>query len=136
MLSLLFNGPEYGDVGEIAHVVATTSDGSQIFAHVFTAEDDEIAEWWVNGVNVGGVENLDPANSDSAAVWSIRNPFGGTGVTGFGFTATASDNCFNDSRCNKQSDFSLVSVSVPEPGTLALLGLGLLGIGLVRRRNT
>ena len=40
---------------------------------------------------------------------------------------------FNDVKCEENRE--CFPVSVPEPGTLGLLGLGLLGLGLARRRR-
>ena len=42
---------------------------------------------------------------------------------------------FDDMENRAVMDSFVVEYSVPEPGTLGLLGLGLLGLGLTRRSN-
>ena len=52
----------------------------------------------------------------------------------FAWERTANDNNWN--LYGIDSEFRAVFSAVPEPGTLALLGLGLAGLGLSRRRKT
>lgn len=55
---------------------------------------------------------------------------------GMDFTVHWTQNCANDSIFVSASDFPHDTVTVPEPGTLALLPLGALAIGAMRRRSS
>ena len=60
----------------------------------------------------------------------------GTGTLNItGFDPTRGTWEFSGWEQNGRFKFLSETASVPEPGTLALLGLGLMGVGLARRRN-
>lgn len=64
--------------------------------------------------------------------------FSFTGLTAGDYTMFVSGNSFGyvTGYAGLLTFWAAPSTSVPEPGTLALLGLGLIGLGIVRRRYT
>lgn len=140
-LGVLFDGPEFGDWNEIAEITAYRIGGTSI-THTLRADTATTAIW----SGLGLLSNLSPAESSAGAVWQLgNNPFGNfTDFTKIAFTAKTSTVCDHPT-CNNQSDFTLVQLkttepgggnpqAVPEPVSLALVGLGLLGIAATRRR--
>jgi hypothetical protein len=139
-IGVLFDGDEFDDVQEVAQVtIWSVSQGVQSFT--LTNKWDKIppgpdtAEW----TGLGTVSNLSPSVNSGGAVWRVDNPFGSLNdIYKVQFTALTGDCGYG--RCTNQSDFTLVQFQyepVPEPGTYAMLGAGLLVLGwLGRRRKT
>ena len=125
----IFNGPEYSDGNEIARIVASLADGTTITGVLRTQGDasNASARWIVNGVfdklvDCSGMDDTGPG------LCSIVDPFESSSITRLRFLA-GNDNTPNN------SDYTLVSMEVPEPAAIGLLGLGLLGLGAVIRRR-
>ena len=131
-LGLLFDGPEYGDVNEVAQITATYADSS-VHVFTFTATGPTTAAWTGGGSFV----NLSSATNGLGAVWSVSDPFSGASVTSLSFTALPGTVGSAGGTGSSQSDFVLISVSaVPENETYAMMlaGLGLMGF-VARRRS-
>ena len=131
-LGLLFDGPEYNDVNEVAQVTAFwASGGSQSFT--LTATGTNLALWTGSGsvLSVGS----GAINAGSGA-WDILNPFGNQLVSKLAFTALKGLPSATCPSCTNQSDYTLVSVTaVPEPETYAMMLAGLALMGVIARRR-
>lgn len=145
-LGVLFDGPEFNDVQEVARVGIWRLSQPGPSYYTLTNNYEAIPPGPDTAVwsGPGSVTNLSPSIGSGGAVWRITNPFGSINdIYKIEFTALAgvsADICGSSGTdvCKNQSDFTLVQFQyepVPEPGTHAMLGLGLIGIGLLARRR-
>ena len=138
-LGLLFDGPEYKDVNEVAQVKVGYLDGTY-GTFTLTAKGATTAIWSGTG---SFVSNLSPAKDSKGGAWQVSNPFGNVRVTSLSFGAvagmSAATGCgtgHHYTACTNQSDYTLLNITaVPEPETYAMMLIGLFGIGFVARRK-
>lgn len=141
------------------HVLVTPFDNphtvNSLVGAGFGAASDAISELW--GRHFGSINNDDTAGAFQVAVWELawgttdKNLATGSFVLTSGGAVKSIAQSWLDSldgtgpkelrlvalsdNVNTQNFQDILTHQVPEPGVLALLGVGLAGIGLARRRS-
>ena len=95
--------------------------------NVFNVFTDDGFSLLINGTEIGRWESLRAPNS------SIVNYDAGAGGLA-AFEILYFEGSFTQAALSVSLNGEIIT-AVPEPGTLALLGIGLFGLGLARRRN-
>ncbi len=133
-LALLFDGPEYGDVKEVAKMLVSFADGGSA-SYYLTATGVHSAAW----TGEGSVLSLGSGAVDGGTgAWQINNPFGFRSVDSIVFTAVKGYPKSSCPSCDNQSDYtfmSMVVTPVPEGHTSAMMLAGLLMIGGLTARR-
>ena len=135
-LALLFDGPEYGDVKEVAHLLVTFADDlNNPFEFWLTATGVHSYAWTGEGV----VTSIGSGAVDGGTgAWQLDNPFGTRAVKSIEFTADKGYPYTNCSKCSNQSDYTFVSMTVipvPEADKSAMMLAGLLVVGGLAARR-
>lgn len=130
-LAFLYDGPEFGDVEEIARITANFMDGSSSTALIkneYVSPEDDYLLLTIDGAASPLILGASTATFGSPGTVSLGAIFGRQLIASLTFDALRSDTC-GTGRCTNQSDYSILNIiSVPEPGSLMLMLLGLAGI--------
>lgn len=135
-ITLLYNGPEFGDPAEGGYVDVWFTGALNPLTYYFQASPGPTTTTLLTDLG-GSYTNISPMTGENAGWFRFDNPFGDRTITKLSFTAANNPNGTNN------SDYSLKSVvysvadveQVPEPATYAMLGLGLLAVGFLKRRK-
>ena len=117
------------DQGGLAGMLGqfSISDNKHVFANGTQSLLTNLVDWKGNNVGFNGnYGNLTPLGANGVGPWGTRP----------NIAANAQWIWAGDANNNDVAYFSTKIRAVPEPGSLALLGLGLAGLGLKRRRKS